>query len=102
MGWDNTEGISGLHHLQGYRNNNSRNISIRSSIIPCIRTNSSTLDMGSNIRHCSPFRIRCLCLQLSSLLNSDHLVVYLRLVVDLEKVAVGLRVGVDMPIFIKE
>jgi hypothetical protein len=62
--------------------------------------------MGSNIRHCSPSRIRYLHLQLSSLFtkNLGHLVVYLGLAIDLEleEVGVCLRVGVDTPISIKE
>ena len=59
--------------------------------------------MGSNIRRCSPSRIKYLRLQLSSLFIKilDHLVVYLGSLIDLEEVVAGLTLGVVTPIFIK-
>jgi hypothetical protein len=98
---EGTFGICRIHlrHLQGYPNNKSINIRT-SSIIQC---SSSTLDMVSNIRRCSPSRIRYLLPQLSSLFTKilDHLVAYLGLLIDLEEVA-DLTVGMVTPIFIKE
>ena len=107
MGWDDTEGIFGiciipLHLLpKGYHNNNNNHKNI--NITNIIRCSSSILDMVSNIRPCSLFRIRYRRLQLSSLFIKilDHLVVCPRLLIDLEVLA-GLRVEVVIPIFIKE